>query len=411
MKEKTYALVVGAGFTGATIAERIASQMNRKVVVVDSRMHIGGNAADVYDTESNLYVNIYGPHVFHTNSKRVWDYVQNFSMWKRYDHYVSALMYGNGRIIKSVPLPINQNSLEILYPATADQWLIDNMFKRFKPNTQVSIDDFLDRVLKDTQNIDEVNMAHDIYNLLYHELYLPYTRNMWGSDVTMEEMKSATGRVPVRFSRENLYFRDRYRGHPKHGYSKLIQRMLTHDNIKLWPGVLDTKAMEEFEFEHLIHTGPIDQFFNYELGRLRWRAMDVMTARSDAEFQETATLNYPRLFGDFIRSSQMNHFYLNSKKPYVVVYEKPVPIIPDNPLVPLHEQTLYPMPISSDRDMYRTYAKHLKEYQKSVPYSLSFVGRQGAYQYMEMGQAIAGALKWFGEFERRIRDMMQSRKN
>ncbi len=243
-------LIVGAGFTGAVLAERIASQLNQKVLVVDSRDHIGGNAYDYYD-EHGILVHKYGAHIFHTNSEKIWTYLSAFTSWRPYFHQVQAAIDG-----KLVPVPFNLNTLDALFPRSMAEGLERSLVERYGFGAKVPI---LKMMEEEGAGLKE--LARYIYKNVFHD----YTVKQWA--LKPEELDpSVTGRVPVFVSRDDRYFQDTYQGIPKHGYTELFRRLLAHPNIHLLLKTDHREAVAGIKFDRMVFTGPIDQYFDYCYG-------------------------------------------------------------------------------------------------------------------------------------------------
>src|SRR3954454_17766921 len=210
-------LIVGAGFTGCTLAERIATQLNQKVLLIDRRNHVGGNAYDFYNN-AGILLHKYGPHIFHTNSKKVWDYLSAFTEWRPYHHHVLAVVDG-----RKVPVPFNLNTLEQLFPRKYAEKLETALLEAYGFNVKVPI-----LKMREHENADLRVLADYIYKNIFQN----YTLKQW--ELKPEELDpSVTGRVPVYISRDDRYFQDTYQAMPRHGYSVLFQKMLDHPNIRV----------------------------------------------------------------------------------------------------------------------------------------------------------------------------------
>lgn len=248
-------LIVGAGFTGAVLAERIASQLDQKVLVVEKRNHIGGNAYDYYN-EHGVLVHKYGPHIFHTNSKKVWDYLSQFTEWRPYYHRVLASVEG-----KLVPVPFNLNSLYALFPPKYAERLEEKLICTYGFGVKVPI-------LKMKEAKDEE--LRFLADYIYKNIFYGYTIKQW--ELTPEELDpSVTGRVPVYISRDDRYFQDTYQAMPKQGYTAMFGRILSHKNIKVLLNTDYREIVREICFNRMIYTGPIDVYFDYMHGSLPYR--------------------------------------------------------------------------------------------------------------------------------------------
>jgi dTDP-4-dehydrorhamnose reductase len=239
-------LIVGAGFAGSVLAERLASQLDLRVLVVDKRPHIGGNAFDRYN-DDGLLIHPYGPHIFHTNSSEVFDYLSNFTRWRPYQHRVLASVDG-----QLVPIPINLDTVNRLYGLSLSSFELDAFFERHaekKSNIATSEDVVVARVGRD----------------LYNKLFRGYTRKQWGLDPSDLDA-SVTARVPVRTNRDDRYFADTYQAMPAAGYTRMFEAMLSHPNIKVMLNTDYREIVHLLPWSHMIYTGPIDAFFDYRYG-------------------------------------------------------------------------------------------------------------------------------------------------
>ncbi len=360
-------LIVGAGFTGATLAERIASRLDQKVLVVDRRDHIGGNAYDGYD-EHGILVHHYGPHIFHTNSKRIWDYLSRFTAWRPYDHRVLALIDG-----QKLPLPFNLNTLAALFPPATAGRLEEELIAHVGFGGKVPI-----LKLRETSS-RELKLLAD---LVYEKVFYGYNLKQWG--LAPEELDpSVSGRVPVVVSRDDRYFHDTYQAMPARGYTELIRNMLRHPNIKV---MLNTDYREigaELRYERLAYTGPIDEYFDYAHGPLPYRSLDFdFQNHAEAPYQEVATVNYPSEH-DFTRITEFRHLTGQRAPSTTVVAEYPRAHEPGETI------PYYPVPRPESRERYARYAKEAERLSGRV----LFAGRLADYKYYNMDQAVGRALQ------------------
>lgn len=353
-------VVVGAGLAGCTVAERIANVLREKVLVLDKRKHVGGNVYDEYN-EHGLLVHRYGPHIFHTNSEKVFRYLSQFTEWRHYQHRVRAFVDG-----KFVPFPINLDTINMLYGTAWDSFEVKEFLKRVAPS--------VDRV----RNSRDV-IVSKVGEELYEKFFKNYTYKQWGR--YPEELDpSVCGRIPVRCNRDDRYFTDRYQGIPKHGYTRMIERMLANPNISIWLGVDFREVRDSLSYEHLIFTGPIDEFFDHAYGPLPYRSL-----RFDVEVleevccQDVATINYPNDY-DFTRVTEMKHLTGQEHRRTVLVYEYPS----------AHGEPYYPVPSRESQALYRKY----EALADTLP-NVHFIGRLGTYRYYNMDQVVAQALQFF----------------
>ncbi len=365
-------LIVGAGFTGAVLAERIASQLDQKVLVVDRRNHIGGNAYDFYD-EHGVLVHKYGPHIFHTNSRKVWDYLSQFTEWRPYYHQVLASVEG-----KLVPVPFNLNSLYALFPPKYAERLEERLVCAYGFGVKVPI-----LKMKEAEDA-EIRFLADY---IYRNIFYGYTLKQWG--LKPEELDpSVTGRVPVYISRDNRYFQDTYQAMPRHGYTVMFQRILDHKNIKVLLNTDYSEIAKEVHFKRMVYTGPIDEFFEFSEGPLSYRSLRFEFLHLSEEWhQSVGTLNYPNDY-DFTRITEFKRLSGQVCPGTTLVVEYPEAY---NPMV---NEPYYPVPREENQLLYKIY-KELA--QKELGGRIIFAGRLGDYRYYNMDQAVARALMLFDE--------------
>lgn len=357
-------LIVGAGFTGAVIAERIASQRNERVLVIDKRPHIGGNAYD-YTDESGITVHLYGPHIFHTNSQRVWDYLSRFTSWRDYEHRVVAEI-GD----QLVPVPFNLESLEMCFGNEQSRRLEALLVDEFGRDTEIPILKLLERTAGELRGLAQ---------FIYDNVFLGYTTKQWG--LPPEQLDaSVTARVPVRINKDNRYFRDRFQGIPAEGYTELFRRLLDHRNITVELGT-DYRDVGRAESDRrIVYTGPIDEFYNYRFGELPYRSLKFELVTDDAEIvQEAGTINYPNRHR-YTRTTEMKILTGQQARGSVLLYEYPTE----------QGDPFYPVPRLQNAALYRKYAALAYGNRRVV-----FAGRLADYRYYNMDQAIARGLSVF----------------
>lgn len=362
-------LIVGAGFTGATVAERIASQLDQKVLIIDRRDHIGGNAYDRYD-ENGILLSQYGPHIFHTNSKKVWDYLSAFTEWRPYSHKVLGSIDG-----QLVPLPFNLTSLHALLPANQATRLEALLLEHFGLGEKVPVLRFRESPVPEIKQLAE---------LVYEKVFHGYTLKQW--ELRPDQLDpGVTARVPIHISRDDRYFQDTYQATPTLGYTELFRRMLAHRNIKV---LLDADYREvagELEYDRMVYTGEIDAFFNYVHGELPYRSLRFEVRSLDQEWhQPVATVNYPNEF-DFTRITEQKWITGQRHPKTSLVVEYPMRHIPGQ------TEPYYPVPRDENRARYALYAKDAAQLAGKV----LFAGRLADYSYYNMDQAVARALSLF----------------
>ncbi|MDR2869130.1 MAG: UDP-galactopyranose mutase [Deferribacteraceae bacterium] len=355
-------LVVGAGLSGATIANRIAEELHENVLLIDSRDHIGGNA---YDYElAGICVHKYGAHIFNTGSQEVWDYLSRFTKWYPYMHKVIGCIDG-----MLLPIPFNLNSIAAAFPAEMAARLTDKLIAQFGYNTKVPILE-----LREGGDADLQFLA----NYVYEKVFLSYTLKQWG--LTPQELDPAvTGRVPVYISRDDRYFQACYQGIPAAGYSKMIEKMLDNPLIEL---KLGTAFDHSFSYERLFFTGAIDSFFNYRFGELPYRSIRLDLVEYDKEyFQPNSVVNYPCNY-DFTRIVEHKYFLDQRTAGTVVSYEY------SEAFARGKNERYYPIIKRENQELYDKYADEAKK----LP-NVHFLGRLGDYKYYNMDQAVLRALE------------------
>lgn len=353
-------LVVGAGFAGAVIAERLASQCNKKVLIIDKRNHIGGNTFDFYNKDGIL-VHQYGPHIFHTNSKDVFEYLGQFTSWRPYEHRVLASVDG-----MLVPIPINLNTINTLYGLNLSASDVESFLKSraiAKESIRTSEDVVLSNVGKD----------------LYEKFFKGYTQKQWGLDPS-ELDASVAARIPTRSNRDNRYFCDTYQAMPLYGYTKLFEKMLSHPNIKVMLNT-DYKEIENMiPFRKMVYTGPVDYYFDYCYGKLPYRSIDFKFETVETEcFQSTGTINYPN---EHLYTRVTEFKYLTGQRhpKTTVVYEYPT----------AEGDPYYPVPRPENAAIYLKYKALADRCANTF-----FTGRLATYKYYNMDQVVAQSLTLF----------------
>ncbi len=350
-------LIAGAGITGSTMA-RVLAEAGKKVLVVDRRMHIGGNCYDEYDSHGIL-IHRYGPHIFHTNHKEVWDFLSRFTEWRHYEHRVRACVDG-----KMLPFPINVDTINLLYGLSLDA---DHMAEYLD-----SIKEKIDTVSNSRDSIVS-RMGTDLYNKFFEN----YTLKQWG--IPAEQLQpSVCERIPVRLNRDDRYFNDVYQGMPLHGYKKLFEKMLSHENITVALNTDYAEISGDIESERLIYTGTVDEYFHYCYGRLGYRSLrfDFRNVAT-ASFQEYAVVNYPNSH-DFTRITEYKKLTGQHADTTTVSYEYPCN----------EGEPYYPMPTGGNSEVYELYMEKARRLKNVV-----FAGRLGSYRYMNMDIACLEGIK------------------
>jgi UDP-galactopyranose mutase len=350
-------LIVGAGFTGSVLAERLASEAGKRVLLCDKRPHIGGNAYDYYD-EEGLLVHRYGPHIFHTNSREVFEYLSRFTSWRPYEHRVLASVDG-----QLVPIPINLDTVNRLYGLSLTSFQLEEFFGSVAekvPEVRTSEDVVVSRVGRE----------------LYEKFFRGYTRKQWGLDPS-ELDAAVTARIPTRTSRDDRYFTDTYQVMPRHGYTRMFERMLAHPNIKLMLNTDYRELRGVLPYRELVYTGPVDAFFDNCFGKLPYRSLEFQHQTvNQPRFQAVGTVNYPN-DNPYTRVTEFKHLTGQEHSKTSLVYEFPR----------AEGDPYYPIPRPENTALYRRY-QALAEGQQGV----HFVGRLATYKYYNMDQVVAQAL-------------------
>ena len=365
-------LIVGAGFAGTVLAERIANQLDKKVLVIDKREHFGGNCYDYRDS-NGILIHKYGPHIFHTNNHKVWEYLSIFTDWELYFHKVLAVVEG-----LKIPVPFNLNSLYMVFPSHYAAKLEETLINTYGYGIKIPI-----LKLKESQN-PELSFLADY---IYKNIFLGYTLKQW--ELKPEELDhSVTSRIPVHISRDDRYFQDIYQGIPKNGYSSIFEKMINHPNIELRLNTEFKSEINNIKFDNLIFTGPIDYYFDYVHGQLPYRSIRFELETFDLNFfQEVSQVNYPNNY-DFTRITEFKHFHRNHNKEISkTVIAKEFSLLH----IPGQNDPYYPIPKPENEEIHKKYLNEIKELNGTV----TFAGRQADYKYYNMDQVIAVALQTF----------------
>jgi UDP-galactopyranose mutase len=353
-------LIVGAGFAGAVLAERLASQLDRKVLIVDKRPHIGGNAYDRYD-DTGILVHPYGPHIFHTNSADVFQYLSQFTAWRPYQHRVLASVDG-----QLVPLPINLDTVNRLYGKTLTADELGSYFE--------SVAETKGQILT-SEDVVVSKVGRDLYN----KFFRGYTRKQWGLDPS-ELDASVTARVPSRTSRDDRYFTDTFQAMPLHGYTRMFESMLRHPNIKVMLNTDYREIQHLLPWKHMVYTGPIDAFFDNKFGKLPYRSLEFQHVTLPQErYQPVGTVNFPNDYA-YTRVTEFKHLTGQTHSHTSLVYE--IPRAEGDPY--------YPVPRPENAALYRRYEEEAEAHP-----NVTFVGRLASYRYYNMDQVVGQALATF----------------
>ena len=355
-------LIVGAGFAGSVLAERLANGSNKKVLICDKRPHIAGNAYDFYN-DAGILIHKYGPHIFHTNSADVFDYLSNFTDWRSYQHRVLACVDG-----MNLPIPINLDTINGLYGLKLTAFEVENFFAKVAEPCQE---------IRTSEDVVVSKVGRE----LYEKFFRNYTRKQWGLDPS-ELDASVTARVPTRTNRDDRYFTDNFQAMPRYGYTKMFEKMLDHPNIKILLNCDYHEIIDEFPFEKIIYTGAVDEFFDYRYGKLPYRSLEFKHETHDTEvFQAAPVVNYPNEH-KYTRITEFKYLTGQEHKKTSIVYE--VPQAEGDPY--------YPVPRQENAQLYAKYQALAQEHP-----SVHFVGRLATYRYYNMDQIVAQALMTYGK--------------
>ena len=359
-------LVVGAGFAGSVLAERLASQHGARVLVIDKRPHIAGNAYDHLDA-AGVLIHQYGPHIFHANSDEIVDYLSQFTRWRPYEHRVLAHVRD-----KLVPIPINRTTLNELFglDLQTDEEAADYLASRAEP-------------VADIQTSEDV-VINAVGRELYELFFQGYTRKQWGLDPSQLD-KMVTARIPTRTNTDDRYFGDKHQIMPADGYTAMFENMLDHPNIDVLLGTDYKQVKDEIDFGHLIFTGPIDEYFGFRFGKLPYRSLRFEHKIVDQEWvQPVAVVNYPHPDVPYPRITEYKHLTGQSHPKSSLTYEYPS----------AEGDPYYPIPRAENQALFKKY-----EALADATPNVTFVGRLATYRYYNMDQIVGQALATFRKMD------------
>jgi UDP-galactopyranose mutase len=360
-------LIVGAGFAGSVLAERIATQRNETVLVVDRRDHIAGNAFDRFDS-AGILIHQYGPHIFHTNSDNIFEYLSHFTKWRRYEHRVLAQVDR-----QLLPIPINLDTINRLYGLS----LNSEQMEKFLASRAEHVENIM---------TSEDVVVSKVGRELYEKFFQGYTRKQWGLDPS-ELDKSVTARVPTRTNRDDRYFEDKIQFMPLNGYTKMFEKILDHENITVRTGTSYQDVKSSVKYKRLIFTGPIDEFFDFQFGKLPYRSLQFVHKTLDKPWhQSVAVINYPQT-EDFTRVTEYKHLTGQHHLKTSVTYEYPSD----------SGDPFYPVPRAENYETYKRY----EQLASMVP-NVWFAGRLATYRYYNMDQIVGQALATFKRINEKV---------
>lgn len=368
MSKKVKNLIVGCGLSGAVLANKIATELNENVLVIDKKDHIAGTCFD-YKDKTGITVHKYGPHIFRTNSKKIWDFLSQFTTWRPFMHNVLGVIDGI-----EVPIPFNLISLKKALPDEMAKNLEKKLIEKFGFNKKVPILE-----LRKTDDKDLNYLA----DYIYEKVFLGYTLKQW--NFTPEQLDPAvTAQVPVYIAKDSRYFQEKYQGIPRDGYTKMFARMLDHPNIEVKLNTTFKDIQNEIEYEKLFYTGAIEEFFEYKFGKLPYRSLDIKIETFDEElFQNAPVVNYPENY-DFTRIAEYKYFLNEKSDKTVLSFEYPEDFEEGK------NDRIYPILNKENQAIYDRYFEEAKKLE-----NVYFLGRLGAYRYYDMNKTINGAFELF----------------
>jgi UDP-galactopyranose mutase len=362
-------LVVGAGFAGSVMAERLAAGLGARVLLIDRRSHVGGNAYDHHDA-AGVLIHRYGPHIFHTNAQQIVDYLSRFTRWRPYEHRVLAQV---GDVL--APVPINRTTLNLVYGLDL---ATDAEASAFLASRAEPIE-----TIRTSKDVVLAAVGRD----LYEKFFEGYTRKQWGLDPSQLD-KSVTSRVPTRANTDDRYFQDSFQAMPARGYTAMFENMLDHPNIEIELGVDFEDVRDEVIFDHVIYTGPIDEYFGHRYGELPYRSLEFRHETLDMEWrQPVAVINYPSPEAPYTRVTEYKHLTGQTHRKTSITYEFPR----------AEGDPYYPIPRAENQALYKRY----EALALSEP-GVDFVGRLATYRYYNMDQVVGQALASFRRIAQRV---------
>lgn len=356
-------LIVGAGISGLTLAERLANELKEEVLIIDRRGHIGGNLYDYED--EGILVHKYGAHIFHTDSCRVWDYLRQFTQFYPYMHEVKAFVNG-----AYVPVPFNLNSLSILFPKSLCEKLEKQLLKFYPYESKVSISEL--------SKVQELKFLSDF---IYENIFYHYTLKQWQCEP--EELdKSVLSRVPVSIGKDDRYFQDKFQGIPIEGYTKMCEKMIENPLIEVRLNQ-DFKDMPDMKYDRVFYSGGIDEYFDYCYGELPYRSLEFDIRKIPKEyFQANSVVNYPNNY-DFTRIIEYKYFLDQKSTKTIIGFEYPK-------RYERGMERFYPVLNNENKKLYNKYLE------KSIKLKNTyFIGRLGEYEYLDMDKSILNSLDLF----------------
>lgn len=362
-------LIIGAGFSGSVLANKLVETLDCTVEIWDERNHAGGNCHTERDPQTNIMVHQYGPHIFNTDKKEIWDYVNSFGEFKNYVHRVKAMSNGH------------------IYPMPVNLFTINQFFnKTFSPaEASAYLESLADKTIEHPANFEEQALRF-IGKDLYKAFFYGYTKKQWGCEPTALPA-SILKRIPVRFNYDDNYHSNVYTGIPVDGYSAVMNKMTDHKNIKIILNKKFDAGIDVSKFNHVFFTGPLDAYFNYQHGRLGYRTVTFEKHYTDGDYQGLSQMNYCDEAVPYTRVVEHKHF-TPWEKHDKTVYFKEYSIETGPSDVPY-----YPKRLDADKEILRLYRKQAEGLK-----NISFLGRLATYRYMDMHHVIGEALDFATNF-------------
>lgn len=360
-------LVVGAGLSGAILANLIASELNEDVLVIDRRDVIAGNVFDYEDEETGIIVHKYGPHIFHTNNKRVWEFLSKYTDW--YEYKFMPLAFINEKFVN---IPFNLNTIHQIFSPAAAERLEERLINEYSYGSNLTLYDLMKNKDKDIKFV-----ARYVYKYLFKN----YTLKQW--NIAPEDIdKSVISRVPIRISNDNRYFTDKYQGIPLNGYTKMVENILKHPKISVKLNT-EYKSVSGY-FDRIFYTGSIDEYFDYKYGELPYRSLSFDVQKLNIEYyQKVSMVNYPNN-NDFTRIVEHKHFLDTKSEKTIITFEYPQKFELNK------NERFYPIKNIENEAIYNKYIDESHQTE-----GLFFIGRLGAYKYFNMDQVIEEVMKFF----------------
>jgi UDP-galactopyranose mutase len=355
-------LIIGAGYAGSVLAERLANDAGKRVLIIDKRPHIAGNAYDYYN-DAGILIHKYGPHIFHTNSREVFDYLSRFTKWRSYEHRVLASVDG-----QLLPMPINLDTVNRLYGLNLTSFQVEEFFASVAEHREQ---------IKTSEDVIVSRVGRE----LYEKFFRNYTRKQWDLDPS-ELDATVTARVPIRTNRDDRYFTDTYQAMPLHGYTRMFENMLDHPNIKIMLNT-DYKEIERLiPYKEMIYTGPVDEFFEFRYGKLPYRSLEFKHETVDkAIYQPAPVVNFPNEQA-YTRVTEFKYLTGQEHAKTSIVFE----------YSRAEGDPYYPVPRPENAELYKKYQELAKATE-----GVHFVGRLATYKYYNQDQVVAQALSLYAK--------------